>query len=85
MKIEIRLFGQVKDFFETSGFDIQMGKEEIVVDDIKKILIQKSLEPEKSETLLKESALATEARILQSDETIQAGGVIFVLPPVCGG
>ncbi|WP_415064237.1 MoaD/ThiS family protein [Bdellovibrio sp.] len=85
MKIDIKLFGQAKDYFPTSHFQIMSEKESLTVAEIKMKLISQALQPEKSRALIEDSALATEVRVLQNHEQITSGGVIFVLPPVCGG
>lgn len=85
MKIDVKLFGQVKDFFPTAHFEVVMDKDSCTVAELKTWLAEKSLQPEKSRALISDSAVATESRILQSQEIIHYGGVLFVLPPVCGG
>ncbi|NUN06561.1 MAG: hypothetical protein HUU57_12465 [Bdellovibrio sp.] len=85
MKIDVKLFGQVKDYFSSPHFEVIIDKESITVAEMKMWLMEKALQPEKSKLLIQESVLATEIRVLQSQEVLNSNGVIFVLPPVCGG
>lgn len=84
MKIDIKLFGQVKDYFPTQQLEFVMEKDSITVEEMKAWLASQALCPERSRTLIQDSALATDTRVLQSQEVISQG-VLFVLPPVCGG
>lgn len=85
MKIDVKLFGQVKDYFSSPQFEVIFDKESITVAEMKTWLTEKALQPEKSKLLIEESVLATEIRVLQNQEVLNNNGVIFVLPPVCGG
>lgn len=85
MKLDIKLFGQAKDYFSSPHFEMLIESESITVADIKMRLIDQALQPERSRALIEDSALATELRVLPNQEQITSGGVIFVLPPVCGG
>lgn len=85
MKIDIKLFGQAKDYFPAPHFEMVFEAESVTVAEIKRVLAHQALHPEKSRALIEDSALATEVRVLQNQEQVTSGGVLFVLPPVCGG
>lgn len=85
MKIEVKLFGQAKDYFPSSKFEMVFEEDSVTVGEVKMQLARQAWQPEKSRSLIELSALATEVRVLQNHELITLGGVIFVLPPVCGG
>jgi len=85
MKIAVKLFGQVKDFFPTPHLEVEIEKDSLTVTELKAWLADKALQPERSRALIEDSALATESRVLQNQESIHCGGILFVLPPVCGG
>lgn len=85
MKIEIKLFGQLKECFGATRLQLETSGGSLQVQDLKKQILHQSGDSEAAEALVTDSALATETRIFQDEEVIYSDGDFLLLPPVCGG
>lgn len=85
MKIEIKLFGQLKEYFETSGIEMELPEAPLRVRELKAELLRQPGTSEMRRALVADSALASETQVLRDEDLIGGTGVYLLLPPVCGG
>lgn len=84
--IKIKLFGPFRKYVECGEMSIELPNE-INVKKFKDLLcieLKKINNDFNDHQLIRDSAVATEARILTLEENV-SGSVLAVLPPVCGG
>lgn len=88
MRVEIRLFGKFRKY--------ESGKNSLVLDCPENMNVHEIKDQMKryfreknpqflDDSLIEESAIANESRILSVDEKIQESCTLAILPPVCGG
>lgn len=85
--IEIKLFGAFRKYVPSGMISVSLV-EPILVSSLKQHVVKALLEidPKFQETtLIFESALATESRILNDGELTSGETSLALLPPVCGG
>lgn len=87
MSVTVRLFGAFRKFGNGRFLDVLVS-EGVSVRDLRVILADEiGVLPggEEGRALVFESALADEDHILEEGELVQAGQMLAILPPVCGG
>ena len=87
IEIKVRLFGAFRRYSSASEISLKIASGSSVAE-VKTLLAQhlKQLDSGFSEqTLMENSVLADETRILSGTETIQRSARLAILPPVCGG
>ncbi len=85
--VNVKFFGAFRKFVPTGESQIEIASDMSASDF--KGLIQTHLEKMCSNfsevTLIAESALATDQRVLNCHDVIDGSSMIAILPPVCGG
>jgi molybdopterin synthase sulfur carrier subunit len=81
MKIDILLFGVVKELAGSSQVKLEINQPQISVSDLKTQLYQKWPETQKLKSLL----IAINENYAQDSDLIKVGDEIAIIPPVSGG
>jgi len=81
MKIDILLFGVVKELAGSSQVKLEINQPQISVSDLKTQLYQKWPETQKLKSLL----IAINENYAQDTDMIKVGDEIAIIPPVSGG
>lgn len=81
MKIEVLLFGVVKEIAGRSKLTLDFDSNITSVSNLKKLLIDKFPETKKLKSLL----VAINESYANDEDTIKSGDEIAIIPPVSGG
>jgi molybdopterin converting factor small subunit len=85
--VQIRLFGAFRNYSSESEIVVEI-ESALSLDQIKAGLLKKLSAVGKEDaikTLLSQSAVANESRVLGESDLILPGMKLAILPPVCGG
>ena len=85
--VKVKFFGAFRKYIPTGESNIDIGRDVTAREfkDILKDYLDNNIAGFHERTLLDESAIATEDRILTDTDIIDGRSLVAVLPPVCGG
>jgi molybdopterin converting factor small subunit len=90
--VKVKAFASLKDFWIDGDLEIHLPKgadaKFILTEVEKKLVLNSSFDPAEKlrlASILSESVLASESRILKIDDKLYDSCDLAVLPPVCGG
>jgi molybdopterin converting factor small subunit len=86
-QVQVRLFGAFRNYSNESEVAIEV-ESALTLLEIKASILKKLTAPGKEDaikTLLSQSAVANESRVLGESELVLPGMKLAILPPVCGG
>jgi molybdopterin converting factor small subunit len=85
--VQIRLFGAFRNYSNESEITVEtdsaLSLQEVKAGLLKKLSV--SGKEDAIQTLLSQSAVANETRVLGESELVLPGMKLAILPPVCGG
>ena len=87
MVVEVRLFGALRRFGDAGIVRVDVPENGSVreIRDLVKQELSRAFPGEFKGELVDKAALASEDRVMRSEEKIGAGRMLALLPPVCGG
>ena len=86
-KVKVKFFGAFRKYIPQGESDIDIGTD-VNAKEFKRILLnylETNVQGFVERTLVEESAIANEDRILTDTDMIDGRTLVAILPPVCGG